>query len=739
MPTRERFDLALDRLDGSHWSAFEELASSFLAPDFPNLHTLSVPEGDAGRDATLFAPVGVDTVALQYSVRQDWSTKVRETARRLRDTFPGTTILIYVTNQVIGARADNLKRDLQRDFSLFLEIRDRSWFLDRQDKSPQQQKAAERLAEAIVDPLLASRGVIESKGAALTTLESRAALVYLGLQWEDDSREKGLTKLSFEGVVKSVLRQTDPEHLMPRETILEGVRRVLPTHDPAVVDQYAEAALARMAKRSVRHYQQRDEFCLTHEERNRLRDRLAEREVRDIQLTTEVRALLLATIPDLTDTQVEIEVERLRRIAERYLMSRGEDFASNVAAGTVPIPAPVEVRDVVIKDHAEHPVALPRIDETVSIVTDILERPGAATQAYLRSIADSYTLLAFLRETPDVQSAITKMFSHGEIWLDTSVVLPLFAEILADEPSRRFSAMISAASAAGMQVRITHGVIEEVERHMNRSLVCASTYGQSRWKGRLPFLYQMYVLSGRSLDRFTSWLEMFRGSARPEDDIAEYLLDNFTIEAGSLEEETAAAPQDLRVMIHEIFAAIHDSRRQRYDTTELDPMTLSRLVQHDVENYVGIIWKRRSEDVSALGHKAWWLTLDHAAFAVHSALRGQIVGKIPDAPTLSPDFLVNYLALGPVRASVPKDVESTLPLITEGIGEFLPVDLLAKAEQIRQESRDLPENIIRRRVRDGLDAARRRLGVFGRGGSQHMEESVSRSITGQSDIEDNSG
>jgi len=732
MPTRERFDLALDRLDGSHWTLFEELASSFLAADFPNLRTLSVPEGDAGRDATLFAPAGLDSVAIQSSVRQDWSTKVRETARRLRDTFPQTTVLVYVTNQVIGARADDLKRDLQRDFSLFLDIRDRAWFLDRQDKSPQQEKAAERLAEAIVDPLLASREIIESKGVALTTLESRAALVYLGLQWEDDTREKGLTKLSFEGVLRSVLRQTDPKNRMGREAILEGVRRVLPTHDPKIVDQYAVSALARMAKRSVRHYQVSDEFCLTYEERSRLRDRLAAREIRDIQLTVEVRALLLAVTPDLTDRQVEIEVLRLRRIAERYLMSRGEDFASNVAAGTVPIPAPVEVRDVVIKDYAEHPVDPPRIDETASIVTDILERPGAAIQAYLRSVADSYTLLAFLRETPDVQSAVTKMFSHGEIWLDTSIVLPLFAEILADdEPSRRFSAMIRAAVAAGMQVRITRGVLQEVERHMNQSLACASTFAQGRWEGRLPFLYQMYVLSGRSLDRFASWLEMFRGSARPEDDIAEYLLDTLSVEVGSLEDEAAAAPQDLRVMVHEIFAAIHDSRRrQRYTTTELDPMTLSRLVQHDVENYVGVIWKRRKEDVNALGHKAWWLTLDRAAFTVHSSLRGQIQGKIPDAPTLSPDFLVNYLALGPLRAAVPKDVESMLPLITEGIGEFLPVDLLAKAEQIRKESRDLPENIIRRRVRDGLDAARRRLGVLGHGGSQYMEESVTKSITG---------
>jgi hypothetical protein len=122
MPTRERFDLALERLDGTRWASFEELASSFLAAEFPTLRSLSVPEGDAGRDGTLFRPVGVDAVGLQYSVRRDWSAKVRETARRLKETFPDVRVLIYVTNQVIGARADDLKRELQRDFSVFLDV-----------------------------------------------------------------------------------------------------------------------------------------------------------------------------------------------------------------------------------------------------------------------------------------------------------------------------------------------------------------------------------------------------------------------------------------------------------------------------------------------------------------------------------------------------------------------------------------------------------------------------------------
>jgi hypothetical protein len=77
-------------------------------------------------------------------------------------------------------------------------------------------------------------------------------------------------------------------------------------------------------------------------------------------------------------------------------------------------------------------------------IIQLVAEAGPASRAYLHRVADSYTLLAFLREMPDVQAAMVKMFSHGEIWLDTSMVLPLMAEELIDDlESRRFTAMLS--------------------------------------------------------------------------------------------------------------------------------------------------------------------------------------------------------------------------------------------------------------------------------------------------------
>lgn len=44
-----------------------------------------------------------------------------------------------------------------------------------------------------------------------------------------------------------------------------------------------------------------------------------------------------------------------------------------------------------------------------------MANPPEEVRAFLRSLADTYTLFAFMRETPDVQSAIVKIFSDGDI------------------------------------------------------------------------------------------------------------------------------------------------------------------------------------------------------------------------------------------------------------------------------------------------------------------------------------
>lgn len=724
-----RLQLALELLQPSDWHRFEKLASAFLASEFDALRTTASPSGDEGRDSELFAPSDDPTVLLQYSVAGDWASKIRQTVQRIQKTFPDALILVFVSNQVIGASADPIKRSVRQDHGLSLDVRDRNWFVERVLGSLACEKAAEELAQTIVDPYLASAGVTSYAPSDLSSPEAMAAVTFLGLQWRDDVREKGLTRLAFEALVRAVLVNTDSEHRMPRGSVRQGVCRILPGHSDAQVHRFVDSALRRLTKRPIRHWQKEDEFCLTHEEKLRVDDFKIEAALAEGKLAAAISLISAAIL--LTHgapaAQEPALAQCIRAATDAVLFERSQAFAMAVHTGSLSSLLDADFTSVLLAEVSR--ASLPKIqgldwlDILRTGVRDLLLSDEPAIQKYMRSLADAYTLLAFLRQTPDVQRAVEKMFSGGQVWLDTSVVLPLLAEPLFDGPPGRFTRMFDAACDAGLDFFVTPGAIEEIERHMHRAVTCVRM-GYGGWIGPVPYLLERYVASGRSQAAFANWLETFRGDVRPKQDISDYLHDELGIQTRSLEAERDAAPPELRHALQTLWYEAHRHRRDRQGVP-LDEMVITRLVEHDVECYCGVIQLRSRERASPFGYSAWWLTVDRQAFDLKPKLRDAMVQEPPDSPVLSADFMVNYLAFGPVRRKVGKAKEAHLPLMMElGTARYLTPELLAEAERLREGLKDLPDRVVRRRVRDDLDQARRRLGPIAKAGTRELDDEL---------------
>ncbi len=107
MPS-DRLRIALRELPSSDWNYFERFTSEYLVVEFPNLRTMASQSGDKGRDAQLFEFEDVPKTVFQYSLSADWSTKIRSTKKRLMETLPHVTRVIYCTNRAIGPDADRL-------------------------------------------------------------------------------------------------------------------------------------------------------------------------------------------------------------------------------------------------------------------------------------------------------------------------------------------------------------------------------------------------------------------------------------------------------------------------------------------------------------------------------------------------------------------------------------------------------------------------------------------------------
>src|ERR1039458_2198102 len=589
--SRQRLELALERLGAPDWERFEQFASEFISAELPDLRTVASPSGDDGRDAELFSPVGDTSDVCSSDLTVNWKRKIRATAERLGHTTPSAQLLIYVTNQLVGAEADALKKAIRVEFHLFVDIRDRSYFLERHQRSTQTEAASEALARDVVDPYLASEGILARLSPVLDSDEAKVAHVYLSLQFRDEVQEKGLTKLSFEALVQSVLIHTNAEKRMSREEAKQKVKHLLPGDDPQRVGQLTESALTRLTKRAIRHYPSLDEFCLTFEESRRVTEYLAAKELAEVALGDEIGKACASISPggkksvDVTNATV-----RVRPLLERCLYARAESFADALLAGNTARFATDHLLTLIADDLHLNPAAQDDAagdpDWLGAVIREILVTPGEATQIYMRELADAYTLMAFLRQTPDVQNAVGKMFSHGAGWLDPSAILPLLVEELLEPGKGQFQQMLFLATQAGMGFFVTAGVVEELDSHIYRSDACSRMVGS--WDGRYPFLFEAFLQAGRDPNEFSSWSEIFRGPHRPIDDIIEFLHEKFSIVHRDLESQELEAASDLRYAVQEAWYSIHSRRRERLGGS-IDPNTLTRLSRHDTENYVGVI------------------------------------------------------------------------------------------------------------------------------------------------------
>ncbi|MBX9459900.1 MAG: hypothetical protein KL785_00825 [Brevundimonas sp.] len=717
--TVERLAFALKSVESDQWAKFEQLASSYLASEFPDLRTRASMSGDGGRDAEFFAADIKPRVAIQFSLRKDWSEKIKQTKTRIKETAPETVFLIYVTNLRIGAAADGVKADLLQE-GIALDVRDGSWFLDRLHSSPARASAAEDFAREVVDPLLPSPSIETKSQQVLSSTEAETALLFLEMQMLDGQKEYGLTKGSFDSLVRAALRNTTTASRMSRADVHAAVAGFLPQHEAGRLSAQVDGALLRLQRGPVRYRSDGDEFHLRDEERDRLQSSASEVGLLKSEFEEELVEGLTNLSPGTSPARAAELALIGRKCVEAYLMRKGEQFARVVTSEVY-----VGVDDTTLKNVLAERCSTERVKVSGAEIglieralAALLASPGERAAKYISLITDSYTLFSFLQATPDVQKVSQKMFSRADLWLDTSVVLPLLAEIADPEADRVFTRIFRESKSLGIKLRVTPGVVEEVERHINK---CRVFVNNAQWRGKVPYLYSRFAFAGKRDASFSGWLENFAGHESPEEDVAEYLWQNHGIEVESVPPFDDIS-HDLVLHVEEAWRSLHSRRGD--DEFE---MVSNRLAIHDAENYLNVINSRVTQvGKSALGYTTWWVTLQSSARDILEGIPDDLRREVKGSPVLSVDFLVRYLAMGPRRDQVDG---TTLTVGTTYVGdilESLPMDLIAAARAIRAQHSHLEEQVIRRRIRENLNMERAKEGKMDRGGMNSFADLARR-------------
>jgi hypothetical protein len=703
MSEADRLRFSLKNLNSSDWEAFEQLASAYLAQEFPELRTIA-GVGDGGRDAVFFGPV--EGVVVQYSIQADWEQKIRRTLARLREQAIPCHFLIYASNQQIGARVDKIRAELLLQ-GIALDVRDITYFVDRVYVSDATKAAAESLGKRIVDPLLPANQL--ARNSPVTDAEMRAGLVYLELHLRDSRQSRDLTKISYESLALGALIDSTPEEMRSRADVVTAVQRQIPGQHADQVETFTGQALKSLQEERMVIVKGPPEdrfYALHHRERSRQTNRAIEIIVEREAVREELQQLLQATAAalevELGDAEQVLTslADALDRMLQSVLEQEGHRFVDAVRTQSARFDRsdllPIAER-AVASSEALGDLGAGR-DEMVELLLDgalqAFTSPPGMVRAYLRDLSDAYTLLAFMRETPDVQKAVAHFFSRGTLVLDASVLLPCFAETLVPTEGQRFTNLLRSAKEAGMNLRATAGVANEIDTHLRRALFCFRT-PPSEWEGEVPFaLEHWHELSGGG--DFAEYIYEFVGRNGP-DDIQQFLEHGLEISPIDLEEEAESALAETeRYEFTELWRT-RKRIRQGGDATERD-----LLLRHDLEMYLGVLARRKSERKDVFGYESWWVTRDRVAQRIFGTARKAKLGINSD-PCMSPAFLSNLLSIGPARTRLGEH-KNLLPVALEIQRRGWPdMELTSVANQIREKHAEDPEWRIRQRIRQAMN------------------------------------
>jgi hypothetical protein len=715
--SRAGLELCLRLLPGSEWERFEHFCSQFLVSDYPELRTTANPAGDGGRDAFLYLVGAQSNVAFQYSLQLDWREKVRRTAKRLKVTFPNVSVLVFMSNQLIGAAGDDLRRELSQS-GIYLDIRDRSWFLERFDTNATRSRAAQELIDASITPALDAES-ITATSSALTRSESKTLLLFLELQRSDEVAEKGLTRSCFEALVRAALRDTSSHNRISKEEIYNRVSSFLPEHDPIVLRPHVDAVLNRLAKSVIKHRRSSEDYHIAYEESVRLAERAAFVESLRLDFEADVRDVVSCD-PRIESSERDSVTVYIAKLVETYLHLRGEQFAAAVTTGASLLDSEAMLDSVITR--LDPPILANGANGSVvcaDAFRNLLRTPSERTLAYLKLLSDCYTLFSFLAETPNVQKVVKRIFDRGDIWLDTSILLPAFAEFAQtsdDSVSRPFGNLLRTIRDSGTRLHVTTGVIEEVERHIN---LCRTYSRADRWVGEVPYVVGRYLISGGTRAMFVGFSESFcEDNTRAGDDIAIFIKEEFGIAVTEAQSDPRI-PESVKLEISSFWQEIHSSRR-------LDNMTSMLLARHDAENYINVLSRRLGEDhTSWLGYKSWWLTLDSYARRLFDNNASDESRKvILHQPILSMDFLAQHLTFGSLRGRARAMEVNPLQIYGQAIKETLPREVIERADELRGQFEGVTERLKIRRIRNELDRQRATYGVVHRSGIEGLPAAV---------------
>jgi len=607
-----------------------------------------------------------------------------------------------------------------------LDLRDREYLLACANSSADNSRLCEQFARTYADPVVARESIENDTALLLDDAEERTALVYLELMLQDKYSEMALTKFSFEALVIFSLRNSTVKSLFTKDQIVSQIVKTFPCQNRERVDSLVISALDQLTNKGVVKLTPGSaSYCLNAQEKILLDDASVRFALEKIHLREEI-ATIVRRIGRTEGIDYEYDSDALASdiilILNYYFGIQGQHTAKGLLSNQEyrrPFSTTEELTEkaVQVQKKALNGLRTLSSEQYFDIVPlaieQVINSPTAITRNYFRRCADGYMITFFLQENPDVQKVVSKLIHAGRMIVDTSYLIPCFAEISLNKSEQRHTSLLKAANEFGMKLIITQDILNELLSHLRRvrhvhSQSSSASDAQfdssvnSNFDLALLRAFKRAKLEGR-INSLEEYLHNFVGDDDPRVDMIESVKALYGIDFLGLSDEYQKLDNSL---IEKVVSIWKKARTRRHD---LDEQTFDLLIRHDVKAYMPVQNMRGSERTEhSYGYGTWWLTLDRTAFKIHKQIQDVAGDAItPVTSCMGPDFLLRYLSVVPQPKDKAKYFAETLPLTVDlaGMG-LIPSEFCEQIHKALKSHENLAPFVQRRQVRNLLNRAR---------------------------------
>lgn len=678
---------------------FERFTNDFLAATLPGEEFVPVGgTSDGGADGIqetgLVSSQKKSGQFYQFSIQENYRSKIKGTVARLKEFGRNVTQLIYITSQQISTY-DTEEERLTDELGVIIRIRELKWIISNLNKNEATKKAYYTHLAHYTDFLRDLDNAHQIKVSENISHPS----VYVFLQQQVQNKENGkhLTKTVADTLILWALNDTNPDKdlFMTRDEILTRIKTTIPWAKNIVTGMLNERLRELSRKVSgakyINHHKKDDKFCLPFETREIVALERSEDEVLIIDVISEIESfdILAEYEPDKKKYFANLAIRVCQLFFEReglncssYLNTSSSNaqnsFIENIVFD--------RVMDALKEAGVSSEEQITNSETLCEIVRRMFYVSTQKQRLLLIKFSRTYVLLFTLQAEPRVVEYFQKATANFRLLVGTDLIIRAISERFLSKENQMTRNLFEMARVAGIKLILTEPALDGIIKHLivtdneyfhhirdrEKHLTDEIVRESSQILIRTYYHAKKYEGYDKSWQNFMSEFLSHKKLHDPQgkDELRTYLCYQFGMEYLSREDlSLGTSAKDVEQLANQI----------------IDIKKNNRLLATDVALTINAVYAQRQANKESsifpeYGYQTWWLTQE-TKVQNHTE---KLVKKHAAKFIMRPEFLLNFFALSPSVDDIKESYKTIFPSVMGlQMGNRLPDHLFHKVlEQV---------------------------------------------------------